>query len=372
MDAAPIRFEPGEDGWLARLAGDWRLPVLADLDAALSGLAWPATDRLSVDGSGLSGLDSAGVMLLHRHLAAAGFAWERVIRQGFPEERAALLDLVAERLAEPAPPGRRRPGFLAGLGRQVEYLLATLPHWLAFLGRLVEAILATLRHPGQFRPRETANQLEVAGLRALPIVALMTFLIGVVFAYLLGIQIEKYGANIFIVDGVALAVTRELSPLLAAILVAGRSGAAFTAQIGAMKVTEEIDAIATLGLSPHQVLVLPRLLALVLALPLLTFFGDLMGVLGAAVVAAGQLDITFYTFFTRMKNVLPLDTVLFGLSKAPAFAAAIAYIACYNGFAVSRDARSVGARTTSTVVTCLVAVILINAAFAVANPDIRQ
>jgi phospholipid/cholesterol/gamma-HCH transport system permease protein len=138
-----------------------------------------------------------------------------------------------------------------------------------------------------------------------------------------------------------------------------------------MKVTEEIDAISTLGLSPFQVLVLPRLLAIVVAMPVLTFFGDLLGLLGAAFIAAQQLDITFYTFFSRLQEVLPLDDVLFGLYKAPVFAAAIALIACRNGFSVSRDARSVGEHTTTTVVQSLVAVILINAAFAVASPDYR-
>ena len=240
----------------------------------------------------------------------------------------------------------------------------------AFLGHVAEAVLDLFRRPALLRHRELTVQLQKVGLDALAIIAMMTFLVGVVFAFLLGIQIQKFGANIYVVDGIALAVTRELSPLLTAVLVAGRSGAAFTAQIGAMKVTEEIDAIATLGLSPIQVLVLPRLIALVLALPLLTFVGDVMGVLGASVVAASQLDVTYYTFFERLKSALPINTVYFGLSKAPVFAAAIAFIACRNGFAVSRDATSVGAFTTRTVVQSLVAVILINAAFAIAYPEL--
>jgi len=136
-------------------------------------------------------------------------------------------------------------------------------------------------------------------------------------------------------------------------------------------VTEEIDAIATLGLSPVQVLVIPRLLAIVISMPLLTFFGDIMGLLGSAMIAAQQLDITFFTFASRLQDVLSLDSVMFGLYKAPAFAAAIALIACRNGFAVSRDARSVGEGTTKTVVQSLVAVILINAAYALASPDYR-
>jgi phospholipid/cholesterol/gamma-HCH transport system permease protein len=159
-------------------------------------------------------------------------------------------------------------------------------------------------------------------------------------------------------------MTRELAPLLAAILLAGRSGAAFTAQIGAMRVAEEVDAITTLGLSPVQVLVIPRLLAILIALPLLAFLGDVMGLIGAAFVAAQQLDITWYTFFHRLNSVLAVKHVFYGLAKAPCYALAIVLIACHNGFTVSRDARSVGEHTTNTVVASLIAVILINAVFA--------
>jgi phospholipid/cholesterol/gamma-HCH transport system permease protein len=370
-DTRPLTLERTESGGVLRLAGDWRLSRLAELSQALAGIDWPRDGALSLDGERLTGLDSAGVMLLYRRLQAAGIDWPQVRLAGFDAERLPLIQLVAERLATPVPPILPRPGFLARLGRDMIRAADHLPGVVGFLGWVGASLFELIRRPAGFRARETFVQMESVGLRALPIVALMTFLIGVVFAYLLGIQIEKYGANIFIVDGVAMAMARELSPLLVAILMAGRSGAAFTAQIGAMKVTEEIDAISTLGLSPMQVLVIPRLIAIVIAMPLLTFFGDVVGIAGSAVVAASQLDITFYTFINRLKDVLPLDTVIYGLVKAPVFAAAIAFIACRNGFAVSRDARSVGERTTSTVVASLVAVILINALFAVLHPEIR-
>ncbi len=367
-DRRPFTLEPTEAGAVVRLAGEWRLADLVELDRVLAGAVWPK-GRLTVDGAALTGLDSAGVMLLYRRLQAAGVPWSRVDLTGFDADCLPLVELVADRLAALGPPPPPRFGWLARLGRRVSSALGALPNWLYFLGQVSAALLESLRLPTGFRARETVVQLEAVGLRAVPIVALMTFLIGVVFAYLLGIQIEKYGANIFIVDGVSMAMARELSPLLVAILMAGRSGAAFTAQIGAMKVTEEIDAITTLGLSPMQVLVLPRLIAIIVAMPLLTFFGDLVGIAGSAVVAASQLDITLVTFVNRLKDVLPLDMVVYGLYKAPVFAAAIALIACRNGFAVSRDARSVGERTTSTVVTSLVAVILINALFAILHPE---
>lgn len=369
MVAKPdCRLEPEQDGWCLRLAGDWRLAHLAALGLLLERLDWPAADRLTVDGADLTALDSAAAMLLLRRLAMRGVAapaW-----RGLAPRQQALVTLVAERLASPSEQALPRHRWLARLGGLMLAGLAVARGQLAFFGRICAGLGELVVSPRRFRTREFLVQLEAVGLRAIGIVALMTFLIGVVFAYLLGIQIEKYGANIFIVDGVALAVARELAPMLTAILVAGRSGAAFTAQIGAMKVTEEIDAIATLGLSPVQVLVIPRLLAIALTMPLLTFIGDVMGLLGAAVIAATQLDITWYTFFTRLQDVLPLDSVTYGLWKAPVFAAAIALIACRNGFAVSRDARSVGEYTTTTVVKSLVAVILIDAAFAVASPEI--
>lgn len=373
-DAPRLDAQDTGAGWMLRLRGDWRLPQLSHARAAMATL--PALDAgslsdLRLDGSGLEGLDSAGALVLIHGLQAQGVAWARVATAGFDPRRQALLDLVAERMTSASAATSSRPGWLARLGEVSVSVLRGGRNLLAFIGHVGQALGEVLIRPSRLRPRELFTQLEGVGLEALAIVGLMTFLVGLVFAHLLAIQIEKYGANIFIVDGVALALARELAPLLTAILVAGRSGAAFTAQIGAMKVTEEVDAITTLGLSPFQVLVLPRLLAIVIAMPLLTFFADLLGLLGAAVVAARQLDITFYTFVSRLKEVLPLDYVLYGLYKAPVFAAAIALIACRNGFAVSRDARSVGERTTTTVVQSLVAVILINAAFALASPEYR-
>jgi len=370
MKGTPLlRLESTGLGQELRLAGDWRLAVLTEIRAAFTALPPFQAARLQLDGGDLEGLDSAAAMVLLEGLRGRGVAWDQVQATGFPPRRLALLELVAQRWQGTAPAPPPRPAWLPRLGAAAWAELGGLRSLLAFIGRVGEALGEALRRPRRLRPREFFTQLEIVGLEALLIIGMMTFLIGVVFAHLLAIQIEKYGANIFIVDGVALALSRELAPLLTAVLVAGRSGAAFTAQIGAMKVTEEIDAIATLGLSPFQVLVLPRLLAIVVAMPLLTFFGNLLGLLGAAVIAARQLDITFFTFFSRLQEVLPLDSVLFGLYKAPVFAAAIALIACRNGFTVTRDARSVGEHTTSTVVQSLVAVILINAAFAVASPE---
>jgi len=322
--------EPGLDHGLCeagcelRLRGAWCIDHLERVDRLMAERRVPHARAVRVDAAALTRLDSAGVMMLVNRLRAMGVVWSNVSLHHFEPAQLTLIHLVADRLDARAGPRRKRPAVLAVLGRWMATVTTRLAGQLAFLGRIAEALWDLARHPARLRHRELTVQLQTVGLGALPIIMLMTFLVGVVFAYLLGVQVQKFGANIFVVDGIALAVARELSPMLTAILIAGRSGAAFTAQLGAMKVTEEIDAISTLGLSPIQVLVLPRLIAIVIALPLLTFVGDVLGILGGAVVAATQLDVTYYTFFERLKVVLPLDTVLFGMTKAPVFAAAIA------------------------------------------------
>jgi len=359
------------DGAVLHLAGEWVLDRLPELKAALDRLAIDPLRPLSLDGSALTRLDSAGANRLIAHLDGLGLNFPMLRLSGFSPQAQTLIELVAGRRRHSAAPPLRRRGLRHALGWHVFKLGRSTVSSLAFLGQTVQAVGRLLARPVLLRARELVVQLEMVGLRALPIVVLMSYLIGVVFAYLLGIQVQKFGANVFVVDGVGLAITRELAPLITAVLVAGRSGAAFTAHLGSMKVNQEIDAISVLGLSPWQVLVLPRIIAIVLMLPLLTVVADVAGILGAAQIASWHLGITPTTFFDRLQEVLPLKTVVFGLIKAPVFALAIGLIACHNGFTVQRDARSVGLNTTATVVHSIVAVILIDAAFAVAYPEIK-
>jgi phospholipid/cholesterol/gamma-HCH transport system permease protein len=286
--------------------------------------------------------------------------------RGFDPRHRRLLALVHERMNVPPAAARSaRLGLLAGVGAAALRLARLLRSHNAFIGAVALEALELLRRPRLFRPRETVAQFEAVCLDAIAIVALINFLIGVVIAYVLGVQAQRYGANIFVADGIALGVCRELSPILGSVLVAGRSGAAFTAQIGTMKVEEEIDAIRTLGLSPIQVLVMPRLVALVLALPLLVFVGDVAGIAGGMLVGAWQLDVAPQVFLDRVHGILTVTQFAAGLAKAPVFAAFIALIACRMGLIVARDARSVGENTTSTVVQCIVWVIVLDAAFAI-------
>jgi phospholipid/cholesterol/gamma-HCH transport system permease protein len=308
------------------------------------------------------------VFVLLSRLAAAGYTKATVSMRAVQERHVQLLALVHERMTAPAAPATptRHAGVLHRLGaatlRNADHLQAHM----RFLGIVAGECLAVLRAPATFRLKATIAQFETVALDAIPIVAMMTCLVGVVFAYLLGAQARRYGATIFVVDGVGLAICRELGPMLVAVIVAGRSGAAFTAQLGSMKVQEETDAIRTLGLSPVQVLVIPRLVAIVIGLPLLVFLGDIAGIAGGMLISAWQLDITPVSFAHRLHSVLPRSAVVIGLAKAPVFAAFIALIACRMGLSVSRDSLSVGEHTTSTVVQAIVWVIGLDAAFAVA------
>lgn len=285
---------------------------------------------------------------------------------GFSPRHRIIVELVQGHRS-PAPAAARVPGALAGIGRGTLASLAHLTGLLNFVGHAAVELALLARAPGRFRWREFAAQVRTIFVDAIPLALAMLFLLGVVFAFLLGTQARLYGANIFVVDGVAMAVLRELSPVIVAILVAGRTGAAITAELGTMKVTEEIDAIATLGLSPFAVLVLPRLLALLLAMPLLVFLGDLAGLAGGALIQVAQLGLSPAMVAERLAEFVTLDMLWIGLSKAPVFALFIGLIACRMGLSVARDAQSVGRHTTSTVVQSIVAVIVLNALFAVAE-----
>ena len=350
-------------GKTLRLRGAWRLRDLPAIDAALQDLALPA--GTVIDASALAEIDSACALVLWRALRRAQPADDAFTWTGLADAPRRIVEQVRAQLDTSPPPVPKAPGVLAHIGREAVALAALLRGHLNFLGATVAAFAEVLRHPRRLRVRELTVQLEQTGLNAIPVVVLVTLLIGVVIAYLLGLQAAQYGANIFVVDGVAIGATREFSPIIVSVIVAGRSGAAFTAQLGAMRLTEETDAIRTLGLSPLQVLVVPRVLALMIALPLLVFVGNVAALAGAMLVAGPMLDITPSAFVNRLREALALRHVVVGLVKAPVFALVIAVIGTRMGMTVGRDTRAVGAATTSTVVQGIVAVILIDAAFAV-------
>jgi phospholipid/cholesterol/gamma-HCH transport system permease protein len=358
------QLDAGPTGAVLRLQGAWRLTDLPAIETALRAADWSSV--VEVDGRALQQLDSAAALVLVR-TARAQCADAGTLRwTSFDGPAGRILDQVQQHLQQAAPvTPARGEGLLARIGRLTLGVGQLMLGHMNFLGQTVVAVGDLLTRRRRLRWREFSAQVQQTGLDAIPVVALVTMLIGVVFTYLLGLQASKYGANIFVVDGVAVGSTREFAPILVAIVVAGRSGAAFTAQLGSMRLTEEIDAIQTLGLSPQQVLVLPRVLALMLTLPLLVFVGDLMSIVGSNLIAGPMLGISVPAYMDRLREALELKHVLIGLAKAPVFAAVIAVIGTRMGMTVGRDTRAVGAATTSTVVQSIVAVILLDAVFAI-------
>lgn len=359
----------GDGAWA--LCGSWRLGSLDEIWAEISSAARDSVSRVTLDGSRLEALDTAGALVALRFAEAIGTSLDDVRLEGFDARHERIFQLVRENLsARDSAPESPSIGLVTRVGGAVHRFFLHLFHLLSFFGETLVAIFSTVLHPRTFRIQEFLVQLQRVAVDAVAICCLVMILIGIVIAYLLAAQIQQYGAQIYLVDGVSIAVCRELSPIIVAIIMAGRSGSAFTAQLGAMKLNEEIDAITTLGLSPMKVLVVPRVLALVVALPLLVGLGDAMGIFGGLIIANEYLDLSVTVFANRLQETLANRHIFSGLAKAPVFASIIALIGCQMGLEVEKSARSIGLHTTSTVVRGIVAVILLDAGFAVLFQEI--
>ncbi|HUN49830.1 MAG TPA: MlaE family lipid ABC transporter permease subunit [Candidatus Sulfotelmatobacter sp.] len=367
MQAGLINTSDADGGLLLRPVGPWTIDSAGRLEAELAAVGPSAAQSLRVDLGELEGLDMAGAWLLHRtvkRLAAEGVPVELV---GGGANHRSLLEQAAAN--DHPPPAAPRPHvsllhLVEAVGAWTAQGLVQVGDFLGFFGLVIETGLRTLVDPRRLRLTAMVHHMQAVGFNALPIVGLISFLIGVVLAYQGATQLRLYGAQVFIVNLVAVSVLRELGILLTSIVVAGRSGSAFAAQIGSMKLREEIDAMRTLGIDPVEALVLPRVLALLLTLPLLGFFSDLMGLLGGAVMSWGALDIAPTVFIQRLSDTNVWHFAV-GLIKAPFFAVIIALIGCYEGLEVTGSAESVGQRTTRAVVEAIFLVIVTDAAFSI-------
>ena len=308
-------------------------------------------------------MDTSGAWLLHRTMRALERDGRSVRLRGLRPEFEALLRLIA--VHDVAPQFEATPGRLALIGRRAWLNLSNAFGMLSFLGENAIVLIRSVARPQRIRWRAIAYNLQTTGFEALPITGLLSFLMGIVIAYQGAEQLRQFGANIYVADLVGLSMVRELSPMLTAIIVAGRSGSAYAAQIGTMKVTEEIDALRTIGVGPLELLVLPKVLALIVALPLLTVYTDVMGVLGGMIMARAQLDVSFGAFFERLLEAVTLNSFLVGVGKAPVFAVIIALVGCYQGFQVGGSADSVGRQTTLSVVQSVFLVIVTDAMFSI-------
>ncbi|HEY7559529.1 MAG TPA: MlaE family lipid ABC transporter permease subunit [Candidatus Binatia bacterium] len=361
--AARISFAP--DGML-HCEGDWTLPQLPALERQLTSLPRPQSPRLLCQAESIKAMDTGGAWLLWRTVSNLEQQGHSVNLTGLSADLAELVQTVAknwpgtEFTKAPEP-----PGWLEQIGRLVAAWLPAAQSALTFVGESTTASISLLAHPGRVRWRMLLRSLQIDGFNAMPITGLLTFLMGVVIAYQGAEQLKAFGANIFIVDLVGISLLREIAPLVTAILVAGRSGSAYTAQIGTMRVTEELDALRALGISPMSLLVLPRAVALVISLPLLTVFADVVGVFGGMLIAWNQLGITFAEFLDRFEYAIVLRHYLIGIGKTPVFAVIIALVGCYQGFQVVGGVDSVGQRTTISVVQGIFLVIVCDAFFSI-------
>lgn len=352
------------------ITGDWTLPNYARLKQRVTAtLASSQTVDPFPDLTAIEALDTAGASLLADLLGARRLLELTDEASDLPPERRDLLRLVGEAIASPAEESAHQGSaiiaFLGRVGRQVEEYWSQQRLLMGFTGQILATLVTILPTPWRWRMTSLVAHIHQTGLNALPIVALLTFLVGAVVAFLGATVLDEFGATIYTVNLVAFSFLREFGVLLAAILLAGRTASAFTAQLGSMKANEEIDALRTFGLSPIELLVIPRVLAMVISLPILTFVGMISGIIGGSLVCVMVLDISIPQILNILENEVDAVHFLVGLGKAPIFAFVIAVIGCLEGFKASGSAESVGEHTTSAVVQSIFMVILLDSIAAI-------
>ena len=349
-----------------RVAGDWTLAHYAVLEGAVDALKSRLHQTTPIDLSALGALDTAGAALLAGLLGAERLGDLATQDPTLPAAQRALLQTVGKAMASYVKPKSRRrhntvTELLARIGAAMDNVWHQQVQLLGFIGLTLQTFVQTVWRPRRWRVTSLVAHIEQTGLDAVPIVMLLTFMVGAVVAFLGSTVLADFGATIYTVDLVAFSFLREFAVLLTAILLAGRTASAFTAQIGSMKANEEIDAIRALGLDPMELLVLPRVLAMLASLPMLTFLAMIAGLIGGGLVCAMVLDIPPVMFINLVKSDIGVKNFLVGIAKAPVFAFLIAVIGCLEGFKVSGSAESVGEHTTSSVVQSIFVVILIDA-----------
>jgi len=359
-----FRAERHQETLRLSLCGDWTIQHVGGIERSLDALAVDGIRHIQIDSSAIAALDLSGAWLLHDLRVRFGVTGSVDLVSPEPP----MLRLVAQTLAKgeaTVKPEQLHSGSaVERLGRHALERLTGWAEGLAFLGVTVVRFLAAAKDPRGWRPISIARHVYDTGLTAIPIVALIAFLIAVIIAYMGAQQLQQFGADIFVVDLVTVGVLRELGVLLTAIIVAGRSGSAFAAEIGAMKLNQEIDALKTTGVEPIEVLVLPRWIGLVIALPLLTVIADAVGVVGGALLCHLLLDMPLVQYFQRVDESIAAWTFWVGIIKAPVFAVLIAAAGTYRGMQVRGSSRELGRLTTVAVVQAIFLVILADALFA--------
>jgi phospholipid/cholesterol/gamma-HCH transport system permease protein len=364
MNEAALFFD--NDAQIVRCTGNWTLAGIEALTFRQGKLNMPEGMKLAVCCDDVEKMDSAGALLLHRFinkLTQKGNTLSDVIAS---EKVTKLLTLIAKKThgeSVPSKGNKYSRDFLFFVGEETHRKIKQCDGFIILIGELVVRFFYAITHPKRFEFPSILRIIELSGFQALPILALLSFLVGVVLAYQMGIQLETYGANIYIVYFTGVANLREFSPLITAIIVAGRSSSSFTAQIGSMKINEEIDALSTMGLAPIELLIMPKIIGMFLAFPLLVFWSDLFSTFGSMVMAKFMLDVHYIDYINRFKETLGVKQYLLGLSKAPVFSLLIALVGCYQGLQVKGSSESIGLLTTKSVVQSIFLIIIADAGF---------
>lgn len=346
--------------------GAWTLEHIELLKDTLQNISWPSSGTITFDFKDVSKMDSAGAVILNQNLTKLEQHGLQIKLINFSEKYNKLLAIIKKQnLDKIQIPKPKKPNWITHLGKYSVALLDEFHEYLSFVGKLTYEFLRILKKPILVRWSEIASTVDKTGIRALPIIGLLSFMIGIVIAYQMGLQLRNYGANIFIVNLLGLSVLREFGPLITAIMVAGRTGSSFTAQLGIMKINQEIDALNTMSVTPGELLLIPRILGLLIVVPLLTMWANVFGIVGGMIMANNMLNIGWHDFLIRFEHEIPLRALIIGLGKAPFFALIIASVGCFQGMRVESTADSLGGNTTRSVVLSIFFIIVVDAIFSV-------
>lgn len=359
-------FDLLEEGRALALTGDWTVDTIAALEADLRALQEHLHPGAVLDVSGLGRIDVAGAYIIGRTLKSVNPQGKILVRGQHATARR-LIDTAGKATRDPAPPperGRGFSGFAETVGRAVAAIGVEIIETVSFFGQTLVVLGRQVAQPNRIRWVSVVHTMEVAGLNAMPIIALLSFFIGLVVAYLGARILGDFGASVFTVELVAFSVMREFGVVITAVLLAGRTDSAFTAEIGAMKMRQEIDAMRVIGIDPMEALVAPRVIAMLVMTPILTFGAVMAGLFGGLLVAWAELGVSPNMFLTRIADAVPAQHFWVGMVKAPVFAVVLAIIGCKQGLSVGGDVASLGQRVTTSVVQSIFMVILIDAGFA--------
>jgi len=344
--------------------GDWKVTTIEKVEKSIFTLQID-TKKVYIDFSNIDKLDSSGALLLYvlkDNLVSKNIDVEFI---NLNPRFEALFKIIQKSFSKTKVKPRKKRNFIENIGIKFINVYNYLTGFIAFIGELFIKSIYIFKNIRNFRIAETVYFIQTSGINAMGIIAMTSFLVGVVIAYQTIVQLSKFGADIFVVDASSIAIARELGPMITAIVVAGRSASSYTAEIGAMKLTQELDAMKTMGFMPFYFLIIPRVIALMISLPILIFFSDIVGILGSMVATKAQIGLSFDIFINRLYEVLALKHYVVGIVKGPFFAIVIALIGSFHGLRVTQDTESIGIETTKSVVNAIFFVIVLDALFSV-------